>query len=101
MPEGAEAEWLARIDEAVMLGDARTRWERRDLRTSSPIVKLVWRGGEASTRLWLVRLAGGHYALLAKLGARWASNEGGLDEVCATLPDGWFARAMPHIAARR
>ncbi len=101
MPEGGEAEWLTRIDEAVMLGDARTWWERRNLRTSSPIAKLVWRGGDASTRLWLVQLEQGPYALLAKLGARWASNEGGLEEVCATLPDGWFARAMPHVEARR
>lgn len=99
---GDQAWWLAQVDEAIMLGDARTAWERREQKTSSPIAHLVWRGGEkTSTRLWLVRLKSGQYALLAKLGRNWTSSEGELESVAATVPDAWFTRAMPVIELRR
>lgn len=99
--ELGEAWWLAQLDEALMLADARAAWEKRDRQTSSPLVHLVWRGGDKTTRLWLVRLKSGTYALLAKLGRNWTSVEGDLESVAATVPDGWFARAMPVIEKRR
>lgn len=98
---GDPAWWLAQVDEQVMLCDARTAWERRGQTTSRPLVHLVWRGGDKTSRLWLARLASGHYALLAKLGRTWSTIEGDLDSVAATIPDTWFARAMPVIQARR
>ena len=99
--ELGEAWWLAQLDEALMLADARAAWEKRSQQTSSPLVHLVWRGGDQTTRLWLVRLKSGTYALLAKLGRNWTSVEGDLESVAATVPDGWFARAMPVIEKRR
>lgn len=93
--------WLTQVDEQVMLCDARTAWERKDEKTSSPLAHLVWRGGDKTTRLWLARLASGRYALLAKLGRNWTSTEGDLESVAATIPDTWFARAMPVIESRR
>ena len=96
-----ESWWLEQVDEALMLGDARTAWERRKQTTSSPITRLVWRGGDATTRLWLVQLASGDFALLSKLGRTWASSEGDFDSVVATLPAQWFERAMPVIETRR
>lgn len=98
---GDEAWWLTQVDEAIMLGDARTAWERRDQQTSSPLAHLVWRGGDKSSRLWLARLKSGSYALLAKLGRNWTSHEGDLTSVAATVPDAWFAQAMPVIEQRR
>lgn len=98
---GDPAWWLAQVDEQVMLCDARTAWERKDEKTSSPLTHLVWRGGDKTTRLWLARLASGRYALLAKLGRNWTSTEGELESVAATIPDTWFARAMPVIESRR
>ncbi|MFZ5442407.1 MAG: hypothetical protein ACOZQL_20525 [Myxococcota bacterium] len=96
-----EAWWLSQVDEAVMLADARTAWERRSQVTSSPLTHVVWRGGDATSRLWLGRLADGRYALLAKLGRTWSSTEGDLESVAATVPDAWFARAMPVVERRR
>ncbi len=98
---GDPAWWLTQVDEQVMLCDARTAWERKDEKTSSPLTHLVWRGGDKTTRLWLARLASGRYALLAKLGRNWTSTEGELESVAATIPDAWFARAMPVIESRR
>lgn len=98
---GDPAWWLCQVDEQVMLCDARTAWERRALTTSSPIVHLVWRGGDKTSRLWLTRLASGHYALLAKLGRTWANTEGDLSSVTATIPDTWFASAMAVVESRR
>lgn len=98
---GDPAWWLTQVDELVMLADARAAWERRNQRTSSPLVHLVWRGGDSSSRLWLARLRSGSYALLAKLGRNWSSTEGDLESVAATVPDAWFSRAMPVIERRR
>jgi hypothetical protein len=98
---GDPAWWLGQIDEQVMCCDARTAWERRDKSTSSPLVHCVWRGGDSTSRIWLGRLESGRYALLSKLGRTWNSTEGDLDSVVATIPDGWFATAMPIIEARR
>jgi hypothetical protein len=99
--ELGEEWWLAQLDEALMLADARAAFEKRGQRTSSPLVHLVWRGGDKTTRLWLVRLASGQYALLAKLGRNWTTVEGDLQSVAATVPDAWFARAMKVIEHRR
>lgn len=93
--------WLSQLDEALMAADARSAFEKRKQSTSSPLVKLVWRGGDAQSRLWLVKLASGRYALLAKLGRTWATHEGDLDSVAATIPDAWFAAAMKHVESRR
>lgn len=93
--------WLEQVDEAVMLADARTAWERKGQQTSSAIAHLVWRGGDKTSRLWLVRLASGAYALLAKLGRSWTSNEGDLDAVVGTIPDAWLAKAAPFIERRK
>lgn len=98
---GEHAWWLAQVDEAVMLADARTAWERKGQATSSPIAHLVWRGGDKAARLWLARLASGSYALLAKLGRSWANSEGDLDAVVGTIPDAWLAKAAPFIEARQ
>lgn len=98
---GDPAWWLTQVDEQVMLCDARTAWERKGEKTSSPLVHLVWRGGDKTTRLWLGRLESGRYALLAKLGRGWTSTEGDLESAAATIPDAWFARAMPVIESRR
>ena len=56
-----------------------------------------------ATGLWLVRLAGTpkRYALLAKLGRNWSTHEGDLESIAATIPEAWFARAMPIIERRR
>lgn len=99
--ELGEAWWLGELDEAIMRSDARAAWERRRQSTSSPVEHLVWRGGDDTTRLWLVRLQSKSYALLAKLGRNWSSLEGDLQSVAATVPDAWFARAMPVIEKRR
>jgi hypothetical protein len=99
--ELGEEWWLGMLDEALMLADARAAWEKRGQRTSSPVAHLVWRGGDKTTRLWLVRMKSGKYALLAKLGRNWTSVEGDLESVAATVPDAWFARAMPVIEQRR
>ena len=96
-----EAWWLTQLDEALMLADARAAWEKRGQKTSSPLTHLVWRGGDKTTRLWMVRLESGQYALLAKLGRNWNTVEGDLESVAATIPDAWFARAMPVVQARR
>lgn len=93
--------WLAQVDEAVMLADARTAWERKGQAASSPIAHLVWRGGDRAARLWLAKLASGSYALLAKLGRNWANSEGDLDAVVGTIPDAWLAQAAPVIAQRK
>jgi len=93
--------WLTQVDEQVMCCDARTAWERREKSTSSPLVHCVWRGGDKTSRIWLGRLESGRYALLSKLGRTWSSTEGDLDSVVATIPDSWFATAMPIIEARR
>jgi hypothetical protein len=95
--------WLELVDEALMRADARSAFERRGQSTSRPIEHLVWRGGDKSTGLWLVRLEGTpkRYALLAKLGRTWSSQEGGLESVAATIPEAWFARAMPIVERRR
>ncbi|MBL8920241.1 MAG: hypothetical protein JNJ54_15350 [Myxococcaceae bacterium] len=98
---GDPAWWLTQVDEQVMRGDARTAWERRGQATSSPIARCVYRGGDASTRLWLAQLESGGYALLVKLGRTWKSVEGDLDSVVATIPDAWFTQAMPLIESRR
>ncbi|MDP3236104.1 MAG: hypothetical protein Q8N26_25170 [Myxococcales bacterium] len=98
---GDPAWWLSQVDEQVMRGDARTAWERKELSTSSPIVHLVWRGGDKTSRLWLTRLESGRYALLAKLGRSWTNTEGDLSSVTATIPDAWFARAMAVVESRR
>ena len=98
---GDPAWWLQQVDEQVMRCDARTAWERKELSTSSPIVHLVWRGGDKTSRLWLTRLESGRYALLAKLGRSWTNTEGDLSSVTATIPDAWFARAMAVIESRR
>lgn len=103
-PAGLELDaawWLTQVDEQVMRCDARTAWERRGQKTSSPIARCVYRGGDASTRLWLAQLESGPYALLVKLGRTWNTVEGDLDSVTATIPDAWFARAMPVIQTRR
>ena len=99
--ELGEVWWLDQLDEALMLADARAAFEKKGQRTSKPIVHLVWRGGDKTTRLWLVRLKSGTYALLAKLGRNWTTIEGDLESVAASVPDAWFARAMPHIQQRR
>jgi hypothetical protein len=94
--------WLTQVDEALMLCDARAAFEKRGQATSKPIEHLVWRGGDKTTSLWLVRLAAPkRYALLAKLGRNWTTNEGDLESVAATIPEAWFARAMPVIEQRR
>jgi hypothetical protein len=99
--ELGEEWWLGQLDEALMLADARAAWEKRGQRTSSTVTHLVWRGGDKTTRLWVVRMKSGKYALLAKLGRNWTSVEGDLESVAATVPDAWFARAMPVIEQRR
>jgi hypothetical protein len=99
--ELGEAWWLEQLDEALMLADARAAFEKKGQRTSKPIVHLVWRGGDKTTRLWLVRLKSGTYALLAKLGRNWTTVEGDLESVAASVPDAWFARAMQIIEQRR
>jgi hypothetical protein len=96
-----EAWWLTQLDEALMLADARAAWEKRGQKTSSPLTHLVWRGGDKTTRLWMVRLASGQFALLAKLGRNWNTVEGDLESVAASIPDAWFARAMTVVQARR
>ena len=98
-----ESWWLELVDEALMRADARSAFERRGQSTSRPIEHLVWRGGDKSTGLWLVRLTGTpkRYALLAKLGRNWTSQEGDLESIAATVPEAWFARAMPIIERRR
>lgn len=98
---GDPAWWLQQVDEQVMRCDARTAWERKGLVTSSPIVHLVWRGGDKTSRFWLTRLESGRYALLAKLGRSWTNTEGDLSSVTATIPDAWFARAMAVVESRR
>jgi hypothetical protein len=98
---GDPAWWLSQVDEQVMRCDARTAWERKELSTSSPIVHLVWRGGDKTSRVWLSRLESGRYALLAKLGRSWTNTEGDLSSVTATIPDAWFARAMAVVESRR
>lgn len=98
---GAPAWWLEQVDEALMTCDARTAWERRAQATSSRLVRCVWRAGDATAKFWLGRLESGRYALLSKLGRAWSSTEGDLDSVTATIPDAWFARAMPVIQTRR
>lgn len=98
---GEPAWWLTEVDEAIMRCDARTAWERRGQTTSSRVVHCVWRGGDKTSRFWLGRLESGRYALLSKLGRTWSSTEGDLDSVAATLPDAWFAKAMPAIQSRR
>lgn len=98
-----EAWWLELVDEALMRADARSAFERRGQSTTKPIEHVVFRGGDKSTELWLVRLAGTpkRYALLAKLGRTWTSQEGDLESIAATVPEAWFARAMPIIERRR
>lgn len=98
---GDHAWWLEQVDEAVMLADARTAWERKGQQTSRPIAHVVWRGGDKASRLWLARLASGSYALLAKLGRTWANSEGDLDAVVGTIPDAWLAKAAPFIERRK
>ncbi|MCU0695216.1 MAG: hypothetical protein MUC96_01660 [Myxococcaceae bacterium] len=98
---GEPAWWLEQVDEALMRADARTAWERRGQATSSPLVHCVWRGGDARSKFWLCRLESSHFALLSKLGRVWRSTEGDFDSVLATLPDDWFARALPVAQARR
>jgi hypothetical protein len=98
---GDQPWWLTQVDELIMLSDARAAWERRNQQTSSPVVRLVWRGGDSSSRLWFARLDSGAYALLAKLGRNWTNTEGDLESVAATIPDTWFAKAMPMIEKRR
>lgn len=99
--ELGESWWLEQLDEALMLADARSAFEKRKQRTSSPIVHVVWRGGDKTSRLWLVRLQSGTFALLAKLGRNWTTVEGDLSSVAATVPDTWFAKAMPVIEQRK
>jgi hypothetical protein len=96
-----EAWWLEQLDEALMLADARSAFEKRGQSPSAPVEHLVWRGGDGSARLWLVRLANRQYALLARLGRTWQVHEGDLESVAATLPEAWFARAMPCVERRR
>lgn len=98
---GEAAWWLEQVDEALMVGDARTAWERRGQSTTSRLTKCVWRAADETSKFWLGRLESGQYALLSKLGRTWSSTEGDLDSVTATIPDGWFARAMPVIQSRR
>lgn len=98
-----EAWWLETVDEALMRADARAAFEKRGQATSKPIEHLVWRGGDKSSALWLVRLKGEprRYALLVKLGRNWSTQEGDLESVAATIPEAWFARAMGVIERRR
>jgi hypothetical protein len=98
-----EAWWLEQLDEALMVADARAAFEKRNQQPSKPLEHLVWRGGDKSTALWLVRLQGTpkRYALLAKLGRNWSTQEGDLESVAATIPEAWFARAMPVVERRR
>lgn len=98
---GEAAWWLEQVDEALMTCDARTAWERRGQTTTSRVTKCVWRAADETSKFWLGRLESGQYALLSKLGRTLSSTEGDLDSVTATIPDGWFARAMPVIQARR
>ncbi|MFO0598131.1 MAG: hypothetical protein U0228_22705 [Myxococcaceae bacterium] len=98
---GDHAWWLEQVDEAIMTADARTAWERRGQTTKQPIVKCLFRGGDAKSRVWLALLADGTWALLAKLGKNWQSTEGDAESVGATMPDQWFAAAGPVIAERR
>ncbi|MFT3713991.1 MAG: hypothetical protein QM817_40535 [Archangium sp.] len=101
--ELGEAWWLEQVDEALMLADARAAFEKRNQQPSKPIEHLVWRGGDKTTSLWLVRLKATppRYALLAKLGRNWTTQEGDLESVAATIPEAWFARAMPVVELRR
>jgi hypothetical protein len=98
---GDPAWWLAQVDEALMTCDARTAFERRGQNTSSRLTRCVWRAGYDTSKFWLGHLESGRYALLSKLGRAWSSTEGDLDTVTATIPDAWFARAMPVIQGRR
>lgn len=98
-----ESWWLETVDEALMRADARAAFEKRNQKTSKPLEHVVWRGGDKSNSLWLVRLRGEPkvYALLVKLGRNWSTQEGDLESIAATIPEAWFAKAMPVIERRR
>ncbi|MBL8915160.1 MAG: hypothetical protein JNM17_30935 [Archangium sp.] len=98
-----ESWWLEVVDEALMRADARAAFEKRNQKTSKPIEHVVWRGGDKANALWLVRLAATpkRYALLVKLGRNWSTQEGDLESIAATIPEMWFAKAMPIIEKRR
>ncbi|MDP2274086.1 MAG: hypothetical protein Q8N23_36030 [Archangium sp.] len=71
-----------------------TMWLPRDRREVMP------RGTSIkSAVMWGLEL--GEAWWLAQLGRNWTSVEGDLESVAATVPDTWFARAMPVIEKRR
>jgi hypothetical protein len=72
---------------------------QRNKLPSRPIARAIYRAAEkGKVVLWLAELEGGKLGLLSKQGRLWSWNEGGRDDVLATIPDAWFEHAV--MAAR-
>lgn len=91
--------FLERLDDELRRLDVVRALALRKKVPSRPIVHAVHRGVIGrETGLWLARLEGGDYALLAKELRQWRYREGPRDEILALIPDASFERAV--MAAR-
>jgi hypothetical protein len=66
------------------------------------IERVLWRGADDKgfPGLWFVRLGGGEYGLLAKLGGRWGWHVGDRSNTFATIPDALLDAATEMAIAR-
>jgi hypothetical protein len=94
--------FLAALDARIALEDARTQLEKVKHVPSAQVEEVLWRGAEnGKSSHWLVRLASGRYALLWKAKGKWRLDEGGRDDMLATVSDSHAAAAMRAVLAGR
>jgi hypothetical protein len=101
--EGKDAvrTFLADVDEELRRLDVAHALDLKKKTPTSPIVRAVHRGAEkGKVVLWLAELENSQLGLLSKQGVRWAWNEGGRDEILATIPDVHFERAVMAAKGR-
>jgi hypothetical protein len=100
----AIGELLDDLDNTILTRELAAMLTERGVTPSRPIVDVLHRPAAESAKkvpaLFLVALADdGRYGLYVKLKTRWQWLEGGRDEVLASVPDSYFARAVAALAS--
>ncbi len=95
-------EFIAEIDDRVLAAEFAAVARERLGRELQHCERVLWRGTDpkGNANQWLVRLRPELYALLHKLGARWAWAEGSRDDMLATIRAVDFAAATAVAFAR-